>query len=908
MDGSEGDHARGSATKVATSAPTNTWPAALLVACLTLVAFAANVAPALAASKPRTFQVVVPGGPVFTATLPADSVATYRWQPGASSAEAWMTTPEQAEASESEPGQLTGVAVQSPIPFTSRSSSLPGITVEPSAPPLQELTGFGGAMTESAADVIDGSPESTSVLELLFGSPAAGDAGLSIARVPIGPSDFTASQEPAAEEPYYTGADAERFTVPALQRASEINPALKLLATPWSAPPAYKVGKEKPGVHANRKRFCGGSSDYLGNDEYAPYANYLTEAVSFYAGEGLPVWMLSLQNEPHNCNPTYPTMELEPGEEAKLARDVSSDFQALANPPELLGWDHNWAEFNKSGKCPRNPSVTTYPEELFESSPPIQALGFHGYCGTPSAPGGAATGVPFYLTESTGEGAHPSASGNLPFEVQHYLIDPLRAGARGSLYWNLALNGECGPQYAGSGPEMEYKNGREICKTPKAKHAYRGCIACRPLITVDASGDYRVNQDYYYWAQLSRFLPPGARVIASSTSGELDSVAARCPNGAIVVTVLNGAKAASIPTEPNEAPAEELGTLGGHNSKATAVNESGQVVGWAEDVYGDRHAFSWTPAGGMVDLGALGGYDSEATAVNESGQVVGWSEPGAVHTAFSWTPAGGMVDLGSLGGKRSEATAVNNSGQVVGWLEESSGSLFKAFSWTSAGGMVNLGALGGTNSWATAVNNSGQVVGTAETSSGRRYAFSWTKAHGMVNLGAVGGEASEATAVNNSGQVVGWAETSSRVDNAFSWTKAGGMVDLGSLSAYPSEATAVNESGQVVGRAETYSRTDNAFSWTPAGGMIDLSTREGNYSGATAVNNSGQVVGTAEQTNGVDIYTAFSWTPASGMINLGTLGGLTSSATDVNNSGEVVGQAQPNSPYLTAALWKTSGS
>ena len=89
-------------------------------------------------------------------------------------------------------------------------------------------------------------------------------------------------------------------------------------------------------------------------------------------------------------------MKLEPKDEAALASLLHNDLKVLGQPPELLGWDHNWSE------CPKSP--TTYPQDLFSYAPPIDALGFHSYCGTPKTPGGAATNVPFYGTESTGKG------------------------------------------------------------------------------------------------------------------------------------------------------------------------------------------------------------------------------------------------------------------------------------------------------------------------------------------------------------------------------------------------------------------------------------------------------------------------------------------------------------------------
>ena len=64
--------------------------------------------------------------------------------------------------------------------------------------------------------------------------------------------------------------------------------------------------------------------------------------------------------------------------------------------------------------------------------------------------------------------------------------------------------------------------------------------------------------------------------------------------------------------QTGQSAATDLGTLGGADSSAVAVNDSGEVVGWSDTPAGDQHAFSWTASGGMVDLGTLPGYAGSA--------------------------------------------------------------------------------------------------------------------------------------------------------------------------------------------------------------------------------------------------------------------------------------------------------
>jgi O-glycosyl hydrolase len=532
------------------------WLGALAV----LAAFGSPYVARADASKVQTFQVSF-GARGFTASLPANSVATYVWHPGEPSVTPYITTPEGAVTE-------NGVLLQTPIALGSVSTSLPTVTVTPSET-RQEIDGFGGAMTESAAYVIQHSEDGTAILEKLFSPPPVG-AGFTIARIPIGPCDFNVAPAPSE----YSLARDEEHLIPELKQAATLAPGLKILATPWSAPGRMKIGGALVGSNV-----CEHSNDYLDKASYDEYARYLTEAVADYQRQELPFWMLSLQNEPHNCNPSYPTMKMEPEDEASFSNVLYGEFHSAESglidaPPRLLGWDHNWKDYNNNpanGECSLQ-TPTSYPDSLFALENHVEALGFHGYCdGDPfAALSGVPASIPFYETEATGVETHRSASSNLPFEVQKDLIDPLRAGAKGSLYWNVALNSDCGPQYGG-----------RTCHQKKVEPY--GCQFCRPLITVDATGSYRLNQDYYYWAQLSDFIRPGAHVIESSPTGDIDTIAAEDPDGTITVTVLAGAKSqpASWTTQRLAMPpgATEVEILGVSCTTPSAC----AAVGWYRD-------------------------------------------------------------------------------------------------------------------------------------------------------------------------------------------------------------------------------------------------------------------------------------------------------------------------------------
>src|SRR5512134_3066271 len=185
-----------------------------------------------------------------------------------------------------------------------------------------------------------------------------------------------------------------------------------------------------------------------------------------------------------------------------------------------------------------------------------------------------------------------------------------------------------------------------------------------------------------------------------------------------------GAAAERLP--PRTWRAVDLGTLGGRNSYAHAINEAGQVVGASATAAGSTHAFLWT-RGGMRDLGTLPKRrSSSAVAVNDHGQVAGISFNGSLSRpqdvrAFFWE-RGTMRDLGTLGGHRTWVAALNDRGEVVGRTTLAAGRVgeaSRAYLWsggrmTDLGTLVRDGAPEELTSWAVALNDRGEVVGTAD--------------------------------------------------------------------------------------------------------------------------------------------------------------------------------------------------
>ncbi len=285
----------------------------------------------------------------------------------------------------------------------------------------------------------------------------------------------------------------------------------------------------------------------------------------------------------------------------------------------------------------------------------------------------------------------------------------------------------------------------------------------------------------------------------------------------------------------------DLGDLGSDFVFAVAngMNERNQVVGYCYNYPGYLHqAFLWSD-GVMQPLGTLGGSESHAMAINDLGQVVGWARSATGRPrAFLWQN-GVMRDLGSFQPNTySEAWSINNAGQVVGFSVVNS--VLHGFLWQEEI-MTDLTPAGSSRCWAMAINQSGHIVGqNGWAPSQYVHPFIWRDGRMSMLEVPQSTISGEGRAINSYDQVVGDYYTDQ--DYAFQWDH-GVFRDLGLLpGGLWAKATGMNDAGQVVGQADT-----RAFLWQ-GDRLIDLNNHLPPQSGwllfgANAINSRGQIVG-----------------------------------------------------------------
>ena len=373
----------------------------------------------------------------------------------------------------------------------------------------QTLLGFGAALTDSSAWLIQNKlsqPQRAALLQEIFGPPPG--LNFNLVRVSIGASDFslqhyTLDDVPAGQvDPqleHFNIAVALRDVIPLLHTVLAINPQLHVIASPWSAPAWMKTS-------ANL------ISGTLFEEDEVVYASYLLRYVDTFRKYGIPVFALTIENEPNFEPLTYPGMLLSADARARIIGQYLGPALARRKPrTRILGWDHNWDTPDQPLSVLADPDAARY----------IDGIAWHCYRGSPHAQTQVHRAFPqkdVYLTECSGGDWPSSRNGELLLFARNILMASIQNWARGALYWNLALDENYGP-HAG------------------------GCDTCKGVVTIDAAtGAVSRNDEYYAFAHFSRFVLPGAvRVKSSAMSNDIDNVAFQnAHDGSVVLVVVNG--------------------------------------------------------------------------------------------------------------------------------------------------------------------------------------------------------------------------------------------------------------------------------------------------------------------------------------------------------------------------------
>lgn len=409
----------------------------------------------------------------------------------------WLTTPDK-----------TALFTRQPVNMRfekAAGSNHPFIVVD-DRKTFQEMDGFGYALTGGSATLIHSLSEATqdALLKELFLADST-HIGVSYLRVSIGASDlsdttFTYDDMPAGQSDeqlqHFSIAREHKDLIPVLKKIIALNPGIKILGSPWTAPVWMKTSNS----------FKGGS---LKPEYYNVYARYFVKYVQAMQQEGILIDAVTIQNEPlHGGN--VPSMVMQPAEQAAfIANHLGPAFRSAGIKTKIIIYDHN-------ADRPDYPIIVLNDDG---ARPYVDGSAFHLYGGPITALTDVHNAYPdkhVYFTEQWvgGPGKFPS---DLQWHVSTLIIGATRNWSRNVLEWNLAADPDYRP------------------------HTIGGCTTCLGALTIDGDKVTR-NVAYYIIAHASKFVRPGSVRIASNVAGELNSVAFKTPDGKIILIVVNNGK------------------------------------------------------------------------------------------------------------------------------------------------------------------------------------------------------------------------------------------------------------------------------------------------------------------------------------------------------------------------------
>jgi glucosylceramidase len=419
----------------------------------------------------------------FIATIQAQSVSI------------WVTAGDKSKLMQKQPGASFGA-----------SNNSTKITVNENTK-YQTIDGFGHAFTEGSAQVIYGlsTKLQDSLLNDLFNVTTG--MGMSVIRVALGAcdlgngvysyDDLTTGTDTAMAKFSLLGVDST-YLVPILKKVVAINPNIKILACPWSAPPWMKTSNA----------FIGGS---VQTQYYAAYAKYFVKYIQAMKANGINIWAITPQNEPeyggNNPSCTWTSQQ----ETNFINNNLGPAFQAAGITTKIIAYDHNCDDTNYPIYVCTNAS--TY----------VDGSAFHLYGGNISALTTVynATHKNVYFTELCTCGNN--FSGDFSNHVQNVMIGTLTNWGKAAIEWNLATDPNLGPHT---------DNG--------------GCGICYGGVMVNSATSYSLYTSYYIVSQFSKVIKADAvRVATATTNNNLLNVACVNADGTRAVVVYNNTGSSS---------------------------------------------------------------------------------------------------------------------------------------------------------------------------------------------------------------------------------------------------------------------------------------------------------------------------------------------------------------------------
>jgi glucosylceramidase len=423
------------------------------------------------------------------ATLPAEARSNGK-------VEVWLTNPDKSALFEQQKALLE---------FSHATNQNPTIVVDERRT-FQTIDGFGYALTGgSAQQIVRMAPlQRAALIRELFASDS-NNIGVSYLRLSIGASDLNDhvfSYDDLA--PGQTDVDMDKFTldedrkdvIPVLKEILAVNPKIKILGSPWSAPAWMKDnGKVK-----------GGS---LKPEYYGAYAKYFVKYIQGMKREGIQIDAITPQNEPLNPKNT-PSMVMTAEEELAFIKNyLGPAFKAARIKTKIILYDHNCDVPQYALTILNDPKAARY----------VDGSGFHLYGGRIEAMTQVHDAHPdknLYFTEQMVTGSVESSTDINLAAVRRLIIGATRNWSRNVILWNLAADPNNQP-HTDDG----------------------GCTMCQGAVTVDGSQYFR-NLAYYVVAHASKFVRPGSVRIDSNNLATLSNVAFKTADGKKVLIVYNG--------------------------------------------------------------------------------------------------------------------------------------------------------------------------------------------------------------------------------------------------------------------------------------------------------------------------------------------------------------------------------